>query len=244
MNDVREVIDTTRSAYDRAFDEERTHDYPEVDRLEERLGYRLDRQQLEAAARTLACPLKVHAPNWQHGRVVYALTRARLSRWRDEDGPALLVDIGTAKGFSALCLLWAARDSGLGLRVDVVTVDVVRPGDRVRRNSVAELDGALTLPEFLAPWPEAQAIAYFATDSPRWQAYAGQRAAVVFIDGKHAYESVTADARRFRQDRGDVIVCDDVQMPGVLKAFVELRDYNLSILEAHACRHYGIAVKA
>src|SRR3990172_8581667 len=89
-------------AYEAACALERTRRYPLVDDFEARQGFALDRARLEAAARVLACPIKARPPNWQHGRVLYALTR----RYRlTAEGPLYCLDIGTAKGFSALCLL-------------------------------------------------------------------------------------------------------------------------------------------
>ena len=61
---------------------------------------------VEAAARVLACPLKANPPNWQHGRVLYAGYRAYLAGLQRR---VLLLDIGTAKGFSAAAMsnrLW------------------------------------------------------------------------------------------------------------------------------------------
>src|SRR3989304_7206134 len=78
------------------------HLIPPVEAYE--AAFALERTRLEAAARVLACPIKAGPPNWQHGRVLYALTR----RYRlTAEGPLYCLDIGTAKGFSALCLLWA-----------------------------------------------------------------------------------------------------------------------------------------
>src|SRR5262245_57035761 len=110
---ARMVGTVTVDDYRRIFLEACGNPYGELDALETLLGYSVHRERigaLEAAARTLACPYKAHAPNWQHGRLVYAAARARLSTYTG--GSALLVDIGTAKGFSALCLAWALVDSG------------------------------------------------------------------------------------------------------------------------------------
>lgn len=145
----------TRSDYDVAFEAELGEVYPVVDALELRHGYGLVRDRLDAAARVLACPVKTNPPNWQHGRVIYAVTRAYLEGATHD---VTLVDVGTAKGFSALCLLWAMQDAGC--RGRVISVDVIDPMARVRRNTVAEVDGYRTLAETLAPWPESQAIEF------------------------------------------------------------------------------------
>src|SRR3989304_4481394 len=94
-------------AYEAAFALERTRRDPLVDDFGARPGGRRQRAPPPAAARgaaagVLACPIKARPPNWQHGRVLYALTR----RYRlTAEGPLYCLDIGTAKGFSAVWLL-------------------------------------------------------------------------------------------------------------------------------------------
>ena len=133
---------TNPASYELAFNSERMNEYPPVDEFEERMGYALERSRLENAARVLACPLKKNPPNWVHGRVLYSLARNYLQGQIDVS----ILDIGSAKGFSALCLLWALRDSDiLG---SVTSVDVIDPEARVRRNTVAELDGYKSFCEY------------------------------------------------------------------------------------------------
>src|SRR5678815_747827 len=117
------------------------------------MGYALDEAQLLKAARVLACPVKAHPPNWQHGRVLYSVARRYLD---GRSGKVLLLDIGTAKGFSALCLQWALMAAHVP--GSVVSVDVIDPMSRERRNTVGEVGAPQTLRELLAPWPEADAI--------------------------------------------------------------------------------------
>jgi predicted O-methyltransferase YrrM len=232
---------SVRGAYESAFHTERMHLYPAISAFEDKCGYAIGRERLEDAARTLACPVKAHPPNWQHGRVLYAITRQRLAQDKE---PATLVDIGTAKGFSALCLMWALLDANVSGRV--VSVDVVNPLDRVRRNSVAELDGLLTVLDFVAPWPEADGIQFTHTTSAQWQGFNPQRIAVAFVDGKHTYQAVKADAKRVAaaQRIGDVMVFDDLHIPGIAAAVAELKGYSIERIEALPCRVYAVARRA
>src|SRR5262245_9408863 len=126
-------LETRLDEYEAAFRKECDQSYPVVDALEKRYGYAIDRTKLNIAAHVLACPLKKNPPNWQHGRILYALTRHYLQGQIDVS----LLDVGTAKGFSALCLLWSLRDTDiLG---SVTSVDVIDPLARVKRNTVAEI---------------------------------------------------------------------------------------------------------
>ena len=171
----------TAETYARIFAVEQSQSYLMVDAFEARMGYAVDRQRLEDAARVLSCPFKAAPPNWQHGRVIYAAVRKYLY---GVEGPVRCLDIGTAKGFSALCARWAIEDAGR--EAESFSVDVLPPGARVRRNTVAEVDGLRTLAEIIQPWPEAQQISFVASTGIDWLAANPGRVHVAFVDGKHS----------------------------------------------------------
>ena len=203
----------TTQDYDRAFDLECRVNYPAVTAFEGD-GPALDRTRLEAAARVLACPVKAHPPNWQHGRILYTLMRQRLAL---EPNPVTCLDIGTAKGFSALVMRWALDDAGV--EGTVLSVDVLDPLARVRRNTVAEVDRYLTLAETLAPWPEAQRIEFRQMTGVA-ALKSLKRVHVAFVDGKHTFAAVAEEVALLaaRQQAGDLVMFDDAQIDGVAKA--------------------------
>jgi predicted O-methyltransferase YrrM len=230
--------------YARLFALECQQDYPQISAFEERTGYAVDRVALERAARVLACPVKAHPPNWQHGRVLYALARKRLAELKPGERPTLL-DIGTAKGFSALCLLWALEQSGVKGRI--ASVDILDPKARVRRNTVAECDGFVTLAETLAPWPEAAFIDFEKATGIEWlQREKGVRLPVVFVDGKHKYDNVRREATLIArlQKPGDVILFDDCQIEQVALAVRQMVSwYRLETIPVHGHRISMVAVR-
>lgn len=232
----------TPEDYARIFELERRQFYPAVDAFEQRMGYALDREKLESAGRVLSCPIKAAAPSWQQGRVIYAAWRHYLAQG---DGPVTALDIGTAKGFSALCALWAVRDSQRG--GEVHSVDVMPPTARVRRNTPAECDSLKTLAEILAPWPEAQTIRFHELTGAGWLQKHKGRVNLAFVDGKHSHEAVSVEAQMLaaRQESGDLVIFDDVQMPPVGKAVRESgRYYDVEILALGSVnRAYGIGVR-
>jgi predicted O-methyltransferase YrrM len=235
----------TVADYDRIFEAERLNEYPMVDAFEQRMGFALDRQRLEDAARVLACPLKDNPPNWQHGRVLYALT---VGRGRSVAEPLNMLDIGTAKSFSALCLLWGRGAAPDGVWVGsggVTSVDVLDPLARVRRNTVAEVGGYKTLAEILEPWPEAGAIRFERSTGFDWLKRHPERIHVAFVDGKHEESVVREEGRLLadRQEPGDVVMFDDVQIPGVAKAVAGLKGYEFEYLEVKPERKYAIGVR-
>jgi len=233
----------TKEAYDLAFETERKKEYPAVDAYERRLGFAINRGKLEDAARVLACPIKVNPPNWQHGRIVYATARKRLADLKDV---ATLLDIGTAKGFSAICANWALQDSGVLGRVH--STDVIHPESTEPRNSVADLDGPQALSEIVAPWLDNDRHIFFdGLSGVDWlKQHARYRIHFAFIDGKHSYEAVSAECGLLTgaQSAGDVIVLDDLQIPGIARAMSELTAtgrYEAQTIIALPNRAYGVA---
>ena len=231
----------TAKDYWDAFDREVMVEYPVIDAFVESCGYRVDLMgRLEPAARVLACPVKKNPPNWQHGRVLYAAARQYFAT---SENLVTVLDVGTAKGFSALCLQWALNDSGkFG---QVVSLDVIDPNGTERRNTVAELDGPVTLAQILAPWPEAKAIAFMKSTGIDWLRRGSSRVHVAFVDGKHTGAVVAEETKLLasRQSAGDLVIFDDAQIPGVALAIEQASKhlYDLQHLQAKPERAYVIA---
>jgi predicted O-methyltransferase YrrM len=230
----------TAETYQRIFEEERAQTYPMVDALEQRLGYAIKSERLLDLARVLSCPFKAAAPNWQHGRVLYAVTREYLHR--SEDDAFNIFEVGTAKGFASMCLLTALMDAeATGW---VTSVDVMPPDERVRRNTVAEVTGLKTLHETLEPWPEAKGIAFIESTGIEWLTKHPERVHVAFVDGKHSGTVVRKEGLLLadRQESGDVVVFDDVHIPDVGAAVESLkRSYDIERLQVLPKRAYAIA---
>jgi cephalosporin hydroxylase len=232
--------------YERAFERARAFDYPELDDFERRAGYAVDRARLESAARVLQCPVKANAPNWQHGRVLYTLARQYIA-WAA--APTTFLDIGTAKGFSAVVLSWAIADAG-ACNHRIVSVDLVEPDAFVRRNSVVECEKLMTVQQFVAPFVAPGVdIKFLGGGSARWFANAAPDVHVgfAFVDGKHTFQAVALEALCIgkRQLRGDVIVFDDIQLTEVARAALQLREkYRREFIHLkRAHRAYCVAVK-
>ena len=219
MSDAKDV---TRQQYAEAFEREAAQSYDVIDKLEREYGYAIDKTFLLGAAAVLACPVKINAPNWQHGRVLYTLLRFYLDQF---PGGVCALDIGTAKGFSAVCMAKAVDDARREAKI--LSVDVIEPDARIRRNSVLEVAGNVvefhTIDEFTQP---------FLTYTRPHFVGGGSRALLAecfrqdlhigfaFVDGKHNYEEVEYEVRALQrlQRIGDYIVFDDANLPPVFTA--------------------------
>lgn len=228
-------------AFRRAFNLERGRTYPMIDDFEAEYGYAIDRQKLEDAARVLACPVKTNPPNWQHGRVIYAVARKYLTT---QMNMVSVLDIGTAKGFSALCFRWAIDHSGVFGRI--TSVDVLEPDARVKRNTVAEVDGFKTLHEIVAPWVKSGAIHFRKQTGVQALSESYDRIHLAFIDGKHTFEAVLEETRILaaRQQPGDIAIFDDTQIDGVERAVqASGQFYDFRYLQPLPQRRYAIGTR-
>jgi len=231
------------SDYHFAFEKERANEYAEVEAYEHLCGFSVDKDRLDRAAGVLACPVKTNPPNWQHGRVLYAAMRKYLAA--HDGSPVLCFDCGTAKGFSALVAQWALDDSDTP--GEVHSVDVIDPFAEVFRNSVLDCTRKNRLADYLTPWPEAQLIRFYKLTGMQWLASDTERVNVAFIDGKHATDVVATEGRMLsaRQNRGDLAIFDDVQIPAVaegLKALTKLYTFQRIAL-SQANREYAVGVR-
>ncbi len=238
-------VATTAADYAAAFATEQRQTYPMVDAFEIASGYKLDRSRLESAARVLSCPVKKSPPNWQHGRVLYAAASRYLATHCEDDAISIL-DIGTAKGFSALCLLWAMKD--FGFTGHVTSVDVIDPHSRVERKTVSEIEGYrfLTLAETLAPWPESDEIRFEHSTGIDWLEAHPERVHIAFVDGSHDGPEVLREGQLMaaRQQTGDLAIFDDLQRPGIAFAVQSMGDlYRLDYLDVLPTRRYAIGVR-
>lgn len=237
-----------QAEYDAAFERERARDYSEVTELERRLGYSVERERLEACARVLACPVKVNAPNWQHGRVLYALARHYLACTYHA---VTFLDIGTAKGFSACVMSWAIADAGMAdTGHAIASVDIVDPDAFIKRNSVAEVEKLQTVQQFVKPFiaPDVS-VTFHGGGSAKWLREARAEKVNVgfaFIDGKHTFDAVMLEFIGLTklQRTGDLLLFDDVQFPDIEKAVMRITGYRRQRFELQSVRRaYTWAVK-
>lgn len=235
----------TRSRYEEIFSAECEKEYESIDYLEGMYGYAIDRAWLEGTAFVLNCPVKVSAPNWQHGRVIYAVLRKLLDEKPDTSANDVLLDIGTAKGFSACVMAKALHDAG---RTDITieSVDVVDPAAKVRRNTVAELDGFKSVHEVMSPFlPSGVALKLYGCGSfavLEKLRRESKRVLFAFVDGKHSYAVVNREARLLSglQRENDIAIFDDCQLPEVNRAVATLSTYAQAFVDI-GVRNYSIA---
>jgi hypothetical protein len=226
---------------------------PEIDAYERALGYAIDRAWLDELALVTQITIKPSPPNYSHGRILYAALRSYLSRIVAEDGAVTILETGTARGFSSLCMARALLDAGPCVPGFMVTVDVLPHGRRFLWNSIRDHDGPQTRQELLCRWPlELSRVVFLEGSTHTVLGRLGlARVGFAFLDAAHTFEDVMLEYGyvRDRQRAGDTIVFDDVT-PGAFDGVVEAVRaierqgmYDVSYLQSSGQRGYATAVR-
>ena len=165
----------------------------------------------------------------EHGRLLYGLVR-RLER----QSSGVILDIGTARGFSAMTMARASLDGELGQRI--CSVDVIghdQPTDwhsRRKHDPADPLAGrAVSRAEIWRHYPDEAACIRALQDASRdvLEHWTFGPVGLAFIDGEHTYRAVRDDLRSLERlmAPGGVIVLDDIH-PGVVAGRIRSRLVN------------------
>lgn len=223
--------------------------YAAIDALEEQLGFAVDQDWLAQAALSLQVSIKESRPNWQHGRLLYALTRARIASLGGTPHFSIL-ETGTSAGFSSLCLAKALVDGAASGHV--ITIDALEHDRKQYWNKFGDEDGQRTRRELLAGWKEeSERIIFLAGFSSRVLSKVGiQRIHLAFLDGSHFSENVLEEYEFVKRHQvpGDLIIFDDVtpgKFDGIVSAVrnVSRSGYEVRHLESSEARGYAIATR-
>ena len=210
----------------------------EVDKLEQRLGYAIDREWMDELALHTQVVIKNSVLNFHHGRVLYAVMRDFLAR--RPGMPVYVLETGTARGFSALCMSRALSDAGVaGV---ILTLDVLPHRREIYWNCIDDCEGRKTRESLLAAWQGwLEPIVFVQGEiGETLRRLSMQRVDFALLDAQHSYEAVMEEASYViaRQQAGDVIVFDDVtqsMFPGVVSAVDEIErrhDYTVQRISA------------
>jgi len=237
--------------YERRWIEARQRAYPVVDRYELESGAAIEPEWLHRLARLTQVTIKSSDICYQHGRLLYATV---VQYVRDHPHESLtIVDTGTARGFSALCMAKALSDAGACGKI--VSFDVLPHDARILWNCVLDADGPRTRQELLQDYADLveRYLIFQRGDTRREMARTSfPRVHVAFLDSVHTDEHVMAEFSSFRgrQKPGDVLFFDDYTpdaYPGVVAAADRIcREFGYDgvIVEAGSQRRYLIARKA
>ena len=244
-----------RETYIRLFEAAREVAYSEVDRYEQDVGAAIDRSFLDELALHTQVVVKNSPLMWPHGRILYsALTDyLRTHPASDPTDRITILETGTARGFSALCMAKALHDAA---RPGVIlTTDIIPHEQEIYWNCIDDLEGKRSRRDLLKPWQDLvdRFIVFLWGDSMSiLPSLSEGRIHFAFIDGAHSYDDVMFEFKHVaaKQKRGDLMVFDDVnesQFPGIFRAVEDIcarYGYTRRDISSGGPRHYVIAQRS
>ena len=225
--------------------------YPEVDQFEDLTGYAIPPVWLHGLALHTQVVVKKSPLCYAHGRILYsALSRYLASNSTTETVNVL--ETGTARGFSSLCMARALDDMGRAGKV--MTFDLLPHRSPIYWNCIDDLERKKSREELLTPWQELvrKYLVFVQGDTqimlPRVSV---DRVHFAFLDGAHTRIDVLFEFSQIAGSQffGDVVVFDDytpTQYPGIVAAVDEICNtygYRPEKLSAHSGRGYVVAIK-
>ena len=240
----------TKQKYMDIWEKAKRKSYSVIDEYEKNLGYNIDTEWVHNLAFHTQVVIKKSEICYQHGRLLYATLSDYVGR--DFFHSINILETGTARGFSALCMAKALADQNKEGRI--ITIDQLPHNVKMYWNCIDDHDGPKSRAELLEPWQDLvkrHIIFYEGNVRMELPKFQMGRIHFAFIDGPHEYEDVMFQFQQIKnqQEPGDVIIYDDYapdQFPGVVKAVDEICQryhYQPTILKASSFRGYAVTTK-
>ena len=163
-----------------------------------------------------------------------------------------IIEIGTARGFSALCM--AAALQKMEVQGKITTIDPLPHHHKMYWNCIDDIENEKTRAEILSDYLDltTQYIDFIEGKSEViLNNFIYPRIHFAFIDGGHEYENIIFEFQYIYkfQKQGDIIIFDDYNtnlFSGIVKAVDEIcSDYNYSkkVIAVNEQRGYVIATQ-
>ena len=187
--------------------------------------------------------------NFNHGRLLYSYLSKYISELEDNNLNLTILETGTARGFSSLCMSKALIDRKA--KGKIITIDCLPHNKKIFWNCISDLEGKKTREELLKKWKiELSNIVFiqgWTTDTLNRLGI--DRVNFAFLDAQHTKDSVLKEFHFIekRQSKGDIIFFDDVTpslFDGVCEAINEIKKnyyYEIEILDFDKNRGYALA---
>lgn len=234
--------------------EKNTYSFNAVNEFEIKMGYSIDKEWLNKLALQTQIVIKKSSLNYAHGRVLYSLLRNYLRTNSKKLKGLNIVETGTARGFSSLCMAKALFDSDYEGKI--CTIDIIPHNKKIFWNCISDhYNGKVTRAQLLKDWSNLiERYIFFINGASKdiLKKFEMHRIHFAFIDSNHTYNDVMFEFYKISksQKNGDIIVFDDynaIDYPGVFKAvnFIEKTlGYKIQKIIDHKIRRgYVIATK-
>lgn len=222
--------------------------YENVNLYEQEVNFKVDNNWLNNLALHTQIVKKKSEINYQHGRLLYSCLRDHI--YKNNLEFINILEIGTARGFSSICMSKAINDSNI--IGEIHTIDIIPNDLKIFWNCIDDHEGPKTRNELLEKWKNELKNINFITGPSRYvlKKYSKNKIDFAFIDGMHNYINVKREFNFISslQKKGDKIIFDDVNEKFVeVKNFLEEinleKKYIVKILDSSRERSYAICEK-
>lgn len=216
-----------------------------------KINFTIDKNFILDLALFTQITLKNSAINIDHGKILYALLRSYLSENLEKKN-ITIVEIGTAKGFSSICMAKALNDHNVNGKI--FTFDILDHTSKRIWNSYADTSNGISRLDLLNKWQSLinDYIIFISGFSHiNLKKIFFNRINFAFIDGSHYGHDVEFEFNEITkyQFKNDVIIFDDynvVKYPDLSKKIDWLlnnKNYKRQIINGSNGRNYILAIK-
>lgn len=234
--------------YEKIWHQAKNKKYPSIDAYESQMGYAIDREWLHQLALSTQIVVKKSEICYQHGRLLYATLSNYINR--NSFKSINILETGTARGFSSLCMAKALHDSKQPGKI--LTFDVLPNETKMYWNCIADRSGPQTRLELLKDYKYLldEYLIFHQGDSKfELKKISIPRIHFAFLDGAHTYKYVLNEFTNIKdkQLKGDIIFFDDYTpalFPEIVKSVDEIceqNNYNKTVITESEHRGYVVA---
>jgi predicted O-methyltransferase YrrM len=232
------------------FNKIKNEDSDQITRIESNTRFKINKSWIDNLALHTQIVKKKSKLNYYHGRLLYSFLRKYIEQNKYLDSITIL-ETGTARGFSSLCLSKALEDSKCDGRI--FTIDLIPNDKKIYWNCIDDCEGKKTRLELLESWKkELRNVVFLTGDCSKvLKNFHLDRVNFAFLDAQHRYENIKSEFNFVfkRQKKDDLILFDDVnvkEFPEIARFIDELRNtntYSLDIIKSTENRSYCLAKK-
>ena len=219
----------------------------EIDTLFKEFGNELDKEYIEKIAYYTQLVIKKNPPNFNHGYLIHHALSKYLMGITKKDS-LLLLDIGTARGFSSLVMSYVLKEKNSNSVI--ISIDKISHNKKIKWNSVLDGDQGISRKDIVERFSESTKVIFFKGKTRRILSDLNlPRVNFAFVDGDHRWRSLKTEVVYLmnNQKQGDVILFDDYTpkiYPGVYKAVNFLKGaYSIEIFGDISVRGYALLTK-
>lgn len=193
-------------------------------------------QRINKLAKISQIVIKKSVLMWLHGYLLYVSLTDYLNNNPEIDTVNIL-ETGTARGFSSLCMAMALKDSNRKGKIH--TIDILHHDIKMYWNCIKDEEGKHTRSELFKNTEYFKLLDYIkfyqGTSFSILKNININRFHFAFLDAQHDYPNLNYELSytKNKQLKGDIIICDDyttyhtgkLQFPGINKAVDEFNGY-------------------